>query len=184
MVDVIALAAVVAAAVRGYFRGLSGELALLLSSVAAFAFGLYTFKPVAAWLQSHTQLGDEPDVARALAFVGAVLVASVAMVILRGVLGRIMSIAIEAKADRRWGVGAGLAKSCVVVLIVYLVMNLVPHDYLNRVFGKESVIGRHAVKLLPRIENEFEPVKKWKRELEERRTPEKGPAEEPGRGSV
>ena len=148
LVDVIALAAIALGTVRGYFRGLSGELARVISLVAAFAIGLRFYEPLAEQVMAYTRISGEN--APVAAFIITVAAAIVCLFLMRFVLKRIMKVVIEERADKVGGVIAGLLRSVLVVLIVFLALNLWPNERLNRVFGEESLIGRVVLKAAPR----------------------------------
>jgi len=149
VVDIAVLIIVVASAIVGIRRGLSGELAHVVSLVVAFILGLYCYSPFSLWIIDHTRLTYQP--ARALAFITTVLAAAVAMILLRSLLKRIMKVAIEQGIDKAAGCVAGFVRSCIFVIIVVLIMNMWPNDYLNRVFGEESIIGTVVLKCMPSL---------------------------------
>jgi hypothetical protein len=58
--------------------------------------------------------------------------------------------------DKGAGVIAGMLRMSIIVCIIFLCMNLIPHEYLNRVFGEESAIGRVVVKYVPTVRETLE----------------------------
>jgi uncharacterized membrane protein required for colicin V production len=154
LVDIIALALIAIGGIQGFIRGLSGELARLLGTIAAFAAGVALQKPVGAWILGHTRLENQS--AHAVAFIATVLLAILAMLILRFLLKRVMKVVFADGLDKGLGVCAGLLRMSVAICILFLVMNLIPHDYLNRVFGEESAIGSIVVKYIPTIRETLE----------------------------
>jgi len=155
LVDVLALSAVSLITLRGYLRGLSGELAQLVSAVAALALGVLFFGPVAAWCVAHTRLA--PASARAAAFVVVIAAAVAALVLVRLALKRIMKVAFEERFDRAGGLVAGFVRACALVTLVLMVMNLWPHAYLNRKFGEESVLGTVLLRRMPFLREQAAP---------------------------
>jgi hypothetical protein len=146
-VDVAAAVVVLFTAFQGFRRRLSGEVARAAAAVAALAVGLACCGPLGTWMDAHTRL--DPDTGRAVAFVAAAIAAGAVMIVLRISLKRLMQVAFHPAADRVGGVAAGVARGAAVVLIVVLAMNLWPNDYLNRVFGVESWLGRHVQNYVP-----------------------------------
>jgi len=146
LLDVLAISLVCLMTVRGYLRGLSGELAQLVSLGVAFFLGIRYFTPIANWMVIHTRLNLES--ARVVGFVATVLSAFLVMHVLRRLLGVFMKIVFEDKFDRVGGLVAGFLRGCVLLIIVFLAMNLWPHPYLNRKFGTESVIGSFLMRSL------------------------------------
>jgi uncharacterized membrane protein required for colicin V production len=149
VIDIIALVLVVLGAIVGYRRRLSGELAHVVSIVAALLLGLFFHRPIGLWLSENTRL-SEPG-ARAAAFIATTLVAAVTLILVRAVLRRVMRVVMEEEADKTAGCVAGAIRAAVVVLIVFIFMNMVPHDYLNKVFGERSVIGRMVLACMPSL---------------------------------
>jgi uncharacterized membrane protein required for colicin V production len=154
LVDIAALILVGMGGIQGCIRGLSGELARLVGTLAAFAAGVTLQKPVGAWILEHTRLEDQP--AHAVAFIATVLLAIIVMFLLRLVLKRIMKVVFTDGLDKVLGVCAGLIRMAVVACIIFLVMNLIPNDYLNRHFGEESAIGSVVVQYIPTIRETLE----------------------------
>ena len=149
LIDCVALALLAAGTVRGMLRGLSGELARLLSVVTALVAALWLYAPAGAWLAGNTRL--QGRLALAAAFSVTLIAAVVAMVVVRFLLKRVMKVVIEERFDRRLGLAAGFGNTLMVIAIVFLLVNMWPHDYLNRKFGEESLIGTLVLRALPGV---------------------------------
>lgn len=171
IIDIAAIAIVALGIIQGYRRRLSGELAHLISVVAAFGIGLFFFRPVGNWFTEHTRLTDQG--AHVVAFVATMLASVIVMAILRIALGRMMKVVIEPEVDRTGGAVAGFVRASVFVLIVFIIMNMWPHDFLNRIFGEESLIGTGVVKCMPALREAVEEQKEKVTELRERDSPSK-----------
>lgn len=157
VIDLFALGTILLSTLIGYRRRLSGEIANLLSLAAVFFVGFIAYRPVGNWLLTYSRLdGRTADV---VAYVLTTIVAIIIMVIIRLVLGSIMRIVIEEEVDKIGGVIAGMVRSFFLITIVFLVMNLVPHEYLNKKFGEESVIGRLVIKCMPSLNRAVERLK-------------------------
>lgn len=168
IVDFVALIFIVIGAFIGYRRGLSGELAQLISMAAAFVLSLFLYHPLGSWLHENTQLYDRPQLARALAYFATIVVATIAMVLLRFLLKRIMQVVIEREADKIGGVIAGLVRSIILVAIVLLLMNMWPHQYLNRLFGEESMLGTVVVRCMPSLHERVGSVDEIRQKVKDR----------------
>ena len=162
LVDVIALFIVVIGIVQGCFRRLSGELSHLISVVAAFVAGMFAFRPLGIWLVEHTRLTEKS--AHVTAFIAVIVASLVLMALIRILLRRIMRVIIEEQVDRTLGGFAGFLRASVFVLVVFVIMNMWPHEYLNRIFGEESMIGRTVKSCMPVLQ---EAVESGKNSLEE-----------------
>lgn len=148
-VDVVALAVLAWGTVMGFRRGLSVELARVISVVVALILGLYSIGRVSDYLVVHTRLTE--NTARVISFVCTVLGAFFAMKLLRWALAKIVKIAFTDTIDRWGGLLAGFVKSAGLVIIVLIVMNIVPNRYLNEQFGEKSVIGRGLRHYMPAL---------------------------------
>jgi membrane protein required for colicin V production len=156
LVDVIAIVVLVVGGVQGALRGLSGELARLISVIIAFMLGLRFYQPFGAWVLEHTRLGGRPSLA--LAFVVTVVTVIVVLLVLRHVIKRVMKIVVEEQAEKSGGALAGVIESTIYVLIAFVVLNLVPHDYLNRKFGEESIVGTCVQASMPHLQEIIEDI--------------------------
>jgi len=149
LVDVAAFVVIAISMVIGARRGLSGELAGAVSTVTGFIIGLIFFPPLVEWLVENSRLG--PSSARMVAFVLVFLVIFAIMLVLRIVIRALLKVAIEKKTDRWGGAMAGMVKSLVLVLAVFLVMIMSPVDRLSRMFGEESLTGSLLIKVIPEL---------------------------------
>jgi len=156
LVDIVALGLIAIGGVQGLFRGLSGELARLIATVLAFVAGVSLHGAVGEWIQAHTRLADQS--AHAVAFVATVVLAVLIMLSIRLVVKRLIKVVFADGVDKAMGVLAGLARMSVAVCIIFLIMNLIPHDYLNRHFGEESAIGSVVVRYVPTVRETLERV--------------------------
>ncbi len=135
----------------GFRRGLSGELAGLAGTAAAFGLGLYFMVPFSLWLHEHSRL--EGQAAQAVAFASTAIGVILTAILLRLILGKIMKITFEPTVDKLGGVLSGFIRSSILVLIVFVTIDMWPHEYLNRKFGRESMVGKFVVeRIMPRLE--------------------------------
>ena len=151
LVDIIAFVVIALCMFVGSRRGLSGELAGTVSTVAGFILGMMFFAPMVEWLVEHSRLGEGS--ARMVAFVLVFLVVFAIMLAMRIGLRALLKVAIEKKTDRWGGAMAGFVKALVIVLAVFLLMIMAPGKSLNRTFGEESMIGSLLLKAIPELRN-------------------------------
>lgn len=149
LVDVVALSAVAISMVLGARRGLSGELAATVSTVAGFVLGMLFFNPLVNWLLDNSRLGLQSS--RVVAFIVVFLVVFAIMLVIRIGVKALLKVAIEKKADRWGGAMAGMVKSLVIVLALFLVMIMSPSESMGRIFGRESLIGTLLLKAIPEL---------------------------------
>ena len=154
MVDIGALLLLIVGAIQGFFRGLSGELARLFGAVIAFVAGISLRQPVGSWILENSRL--EERAANAVAFITTILLAFLIMLILRMIIKRIAKGLLPEGGDKTMGVIAGTLRMGVIVFVIFLCMNMIPHEYLNRVFGDESVIGSVVLKYVPAVRSTLE----------------------------
>lgn len=167
IVDIAALVIIIIGAALGFKRGLSGELARFLSVIAAFVFGLWFCAPFGEWLTNNSRL--ENRAAYAFAFLVTILMSFTILLALRFLLKRVIKVVVADSFDRIGGAVAGFASSFLFVVIVLLSINLWPHEYLNRIFGKESILGRAVLHVVPTIRHELEAAQLPVSELENKK---------------
>jgi len=169
IVDYVAIGIILLGILQGYHRRFSGELAHLVSVIVAFVFGLLFYRPFGGWLIDHTRLTGRT--ANVVAFITTMIVCLIIMTIIRLFLRRIMRVVIEEEVDKTLGAIAGFLRVSVFIFVVFLIMNMWPNDYLNRIFGEESFIGRTIVKLTPSffdaLENQQEHLEKFREKKED-----------------
>lgn len=149
VVDMSALVVLALGVAYGIIKGLSGVLVNLMGAAVALVAGILYFEPFGALLSKHTRLGVEAG--RAMAFTLIVLGVVLITILIRCLFGKIMKISVEQKADRILGVLAGLVFAAVLATMVFISMNMWPHDYLRRKFGEDSIIGKGVLKTMPSL---------------------------------
>lgn len=154
VVDIVASVFVLLSMLHGYKRGLSGEIAQLIGVLVGFCLGIAGYRPLAQWLADNTRVGG--GVADVLAFVVILVVSTIVLILVRFVLGRVMKVVFDESVNKAGGLLAACLRAVFVTLIIFIVMNLVPHDYLNEQFGERSLIGRGTLRLLPVLQAEIE----------------------------
>ncbi|MDI6774615.1 MAG: CvpA family protein [Verrucomicrobiota bacterium] len=164
-VDIGAVVLLILGVLLGFSRRLSGELTCLISVVAAFVVGLFLCRPLTDWFLALERLGPQP--ARVLAFLAALVVAGVLMILARLGLARAIRVVFSEQADRLLGALAGLVRSLVLIAVIFIVANLVPSEFLNRQFGEASAIGRVVRKFMPAIEEKLPAIEERAQQIVE-----------------
>jgi len=150
VIDIVAVLIICLSTLRGFLRGLSGELAQLISLVLALVVGVYTYRPFGTWILNNTHISNRA--AHTVAFVVAVAAVILVAVLLSFVFRRIMKIVFEPNVDKPGGGLAGFISGVLAVILIFMILNLWPHAYLNRKCGEESVIGRVVVRFMPAVQ--------------------------------
>lgn len=154
VVDIVALALIAVGGIQGFFRGLSGELARLAGAVIAFIGGTLLHESVGQWVSTHTRLEARP--AQTLAFIATVIIAVLIMIAVRMLLKKIIHGVFSPGFDKTAGVLAGLLRMSIFTCIFFIIMNMVPSDTLNRIFGEQSAVGGFMIRYVPTVENTLE----------------------------
>lgn len=151
LIDVGALVLVALAMLRGFFRGLSRELAGLVSLAAVLVLGVRVYPSAGAWVAGHSQLTGRA--AEAAAFITLVLVGLVLLGLLRWMLGAVIRVVVEEHVDRPLGAVAGGLRGALWVLLLTLAAVLVPNERLNEAVGRQSLVGAWVEQSLPRLQD-------------------------------
>lgn len=153
-VDIVALVLIAVGGIQGFFRGLSGELARLGGAVIALVGGTLLHEPVGQWVSANTRLEARP--AQTLAFIATVVIAILIMIAVRMMLKKVIQGVFSPGFDKTTGTLAGLLRMSIFTCIVFIVMNMVPVDSLNRLFGEQSAVGSFMVRYVPTVEKTLE----------------------------
>ncbi len=151
-IDVACLVLVVSFAVFDARRGFSSTLSVLLGLLIAVHAGywLYPFMRLAtersSFCRSHALMGA------ILPYLLAVLVGGVIYVVIRFVFRRFFKLIVEEPIDNILGAVAGIAKSLLVILLVFSCASLLPAgSAANRAFHQESRTGQWVVPVLRNV---------------------------------
>ena len=124
----------------GAWRGLSHELAVLLSFAAAWVVTCAGYAPLAGWLWERT--GWNLELLRLMAIILLLLACLAGMWLLRAALGAIMSFAFKGWFEKVGGAVAGCVRWGLVFLVVLLGLCFVPSSMLQRAILLQSATGR------------------------------------------
>ncbi len=152
--------------VGGLHRGLSGELAHVLT-LAALLFGVWFGFPHLTQLAADYWTGATPWMAKTAAGIVLGLAALLFFVLVQAVLRKLLRSGMEDLSDRLTGALFGLLRGILTGLAVLVVLSLIPNESLYNRISKKSSIGGWVCSTLtpwvrPHIEKlpVFEPAKK------------------------
>lgn len=166
--DILAAVIILFCIVMGYRRGLSGELARAISWLVVLVLGILLKDPLGAWLTEHTRL--EGRAALAVAYLVIIIVGIITIIIVSLVVTKLVKFVVAEGADKLVGSIIGFAKGIIVVLVMFILFNLWPHEYLNRVFGEQSMIGMVVIRCMPEIQETLQETgEKIEKQMEEDR---------------
>jgi uncharacterized membrane protein required for colicin V production len=139
--------------VAGIFRGLSHELAVLLSYAVAVAVTRVAYEPVADWLGRMVELS--PSTLRLVSVLVLLAVVAVVMWGVVKVFGGIMSFAFKGAIERVGGALAGTFRWGLLAVLLMHILSLVPWAPMQRAILYDSVVGR---KLIPQAESTYNEI--------------------------
>lgn len=142
-VDIVALVILLFGVWRGFRRGLSGELARLISLAVVMIVGWQAYEPLGERLAEFTRL--DPEQSRLAAFLCTVLAAGICMLALRLVLRQIMEFTFKKPLEKIGGMAAGFLRSSILIVLIVVAAVLTPIPYFQRVFAEESWVGSAVV---------------------------------------
>jgi len=132
--------------IRGYLRGLSGELARVISMVVVLFLGWQFYAPLGAKLMEITRLDEHES--QLAGFLSILVGAGIVMVFLRWILKNLMDFTFKGPLEKVGGMAAGFVRTGIWVTMVVVAATLSPSDYLNRKFSEESQIGSLVIQYL------------------------------------
>lgn len=145
-IDLVLLALLAIGAVRGGLRGLSGELAGLLSLALAAVAGWHYYRPLGEYLAKSTRMTDLQ--ADTVAFVVVIICALILIWALSTVLRKVMEFTFKGLLERVGGVMVGFLRYAVILAGLLLVVSQWTQGRASHLITEESFLGRHAVERL------------------------------------
>lgn len=142
--DIVAVIVVLVCVFQGVRQGLSKELARTVAVLLALGLGLWSAVPLGDWMATSTRLNTAN--ARALVFTVVAVLILVVFLLLRMVFRILMKVSFNEKIEKPGGALGGIIRGVGFVMIVFLAVNLWPHDYINRKCGEESLVGKWTMK--------------------------------------
>jgi len=146
VIDIMVLAVVILGAVRGWVKGLSGELAGLISIGAAALIGWIGYRPFGELIWQHTRLSE--SAAYLWAFILLLIGGYVLMRLIRLFLKVIMEFSFKPPIEKMGGALAGIIKTTVICATFILLMGLLPNPSAHALFAEKSCFGQVAYKYL------------------------------------
>jgi len=149
VVEIGALVLVLWELLWGLKRGLSGELSRLISTAVVLTVGLRFYQGMGRLLAENTRLSEDPELALAVAFLLIVVCFALLFLILRMILRLLMSVKFNDKIDRPGGGFIGLLRGVLMALLCIYAIGLWPHEYLQNLVHKQSIVGRKVFEYAP-----------------------------------
>ncbi len=142
-IDIIILALLAIATLRGVMRGLSGELASLISLVVAAVTGWHYYRPLGEYLADTTRMSAmQADTVAFVVVIGGALILLWALSI---VLKSIMEFTFKGEIERIGGGLMGLTRYALILAAFLIVINQFAAGALKQIVIQESFIGRHTI---------------------------------------
>jgi uncharacterized membrane protein required for colicin V production len=163
-VDSVAIGIILLGAIWGLFRKLSRELFTLVSMISASVIALLTYKLLGEKLSGISRLDARS--AQAVALVIVVISVICLLIIIKLLLRKIFTITVENKAERVGGFFAGLISFSLAIGLIFYLLILFPHNYINHKVGNESMIGKTIKKCFPALQK-FETNASFPRKINE-----------------
>lgn len=142
-VDIVIVALLLVGILRGTTRGLSGELASIISIAAAVFAGWYLYRPLGEYLSSTMEWSDLQ--ADTLAFIIIIVAALILMMLVRRMLKAIMKFSFEGALERGGGALFGFVRYAVLMAALLVAIAVFGEGRLREQVVDESLIGRHAI---------------------------------------
>ncbi len=152
--DVVAVLIFLLVAFHGLHRGLSGELSQVVGIVAAIVVAFVVFDPLGMYLIKELDLS--PTVARIAALIATMMLSMLVMATIVTILRRCLEIVLGDRLDRIAGFVAGAVRAVVIVSLLFLVMNVLPSEKLNHMFGEDSYVGCALIHYLSSLRDRIE----------------------------
>lgn len=141
--DYIGAGVIILGIIFGFRKGLSGQMALILSGLSVTAALVNGFIPTRDWLVS--QFSASPELARMGALMILVVVPVGIIMLLYALLRFLLKITFTTWIDRLGGAIAGGFTSAGLILLVFFILNFLPINQRPSAVGAESWISREVL---------------------------------------
>ncbi|RJP59513.1 MAG: CvpA family protein [Candidatus Auribacter fodinae] len=145
--DLLVILVLVFFGIRGYKRGLSGELLRVIGLIASFTLAYQFFGMVGEKLSAHSSIPEQ------LGFIiGYILVFALVFlffVILRIIVQRMMTYSFVDALEKGGGVAAGLMKALFMLSIIYVLLGMLHIPPLTRYIVTKSFTGQYIIRISP-----------------------------------
>jgi uncharacterized membrane protein required for colicin V production len=145
--DIAALVVIAAGVILGGCQQVSQRTARPLALTVGVLVAVFVHAPLREVLGAHTPLSG--SAVGPVSVLSTIFVALAAVMLLGGGLGRLFERWKDRPAAKVIGGVVGFVRSALVVVVVFVLMNVIRNDYLNRVFGSESMIGSSLSRVVP-----------------------------------
>ncbi len=158
--DIAILVVLAYGLVRGIFRGLSGELAGLLSVAAAGFAGWHLYAPMGRLLEDTTRM--TPLQADTAAFFVVIVGALIILYVLSLLFKAVMELTFKGLFERVGGAVAGVTRYAVILAALLLVVDQFARGGVREYIEQDSWITRHALAYLgPWYQEALERYPEW-----------------------
>ena len=140
VVDYIALGIILIWTIAGLRKGLTGQIAFLLTGVLVLSAAVHGFVPCRDWL--IVQFSLPLELARIMAIGIVVFVPVIVVLLIYRMMDYVLKVTFTKWLDRLGGALFGMASAVAFVVLAFILLNLLPPDLRPPGIGKESWFGR------------------------------------------
>ena len=148
-VDFICAVLLALGLIKGFMRGLSGELSHFISLIVAFLAGWKVYPQAGPYLSEST--GISGPLGNALAFLGVLIAAFVFMMVVRALLRNILKFTFKGKVERVGGLLMGGGMAVILILATFLAFHCMNQPDVRRITLEQSLTGRTLNRWLPLV---------------------------------
>jgi uncharacterized membrane protein required for colicin V production len=172
IIDCVVLAIILFELLMGLRRGLSGELFRLIGTCLVLAISLRFYGDFGLMIAEHSRLGQNQEMALALAFLLITAGMSVCIALLRIVFTLLVTVKFNEAFDRPAGGAAGGAHGAVIAAIIVFAAGLWPNEQLQAMIKVDSYFGRTIFKFAPAVTEKIRAISPAPRPSADRAAPE------------
>ncbi len=141
VVDYIALGIILVWTITGIRKGLTGQIAFLLTGIIVLSAAVHGYVPCRDWLITHFTLPIE--LARIMTIGIVVFVPVIVVLLIYRMMDYVLKVTFTKWLDRLGGALFGMASAVAFVFLALVLLNLLPPDLRPPGIGQESWFGRH-----------------------------------------
>lgn len=155
IVDLVAAIIILWELLMGLRRGLSGELFRLIGTCLVFSIGLRFYEDFGLMVANHSRLGQNQEMAFALAFLLILVGMGVCFFILRIVLTLLVNVKFNDAIDRPAGGLAGFLNGGLIAALLVFAAGLWPNTELQPLIKIDSYVGKTVFQVVPIVKEKI-----------------------------
>lgn len=149
--DVVVALILIIFGIRGYRRGLSGEVLQIVGLLASFILAYQFFQVIGTIIVEHSSIPVQ--IADISGYVIIFISINLLFFIIRKIVHKLMTFSFVAVLEKGGGIAAGVVRAICMISIIYVLIGMLHIPHLTGYIIERSFTGRYIITISPHIYN-------------------------------